>query len=394
MALASVSASAVDFHGYMRSGVGMSDNGGMQLLNKKVVGRLGNEDDTYGEIQLGQEVYNKAGKSFYVDSMVAMSSNQVRGWENTGGSTADFALAQFNVQGKGLFGGNETFWAGKRYYQRHDIHITDFYYWDVSGAGAGVENISAGPGQLSVAWLRNDPWMGQSDANTFDVRYAGIPLWEGAALELGYDFVKANPTDAQDTDAINDGHMITAELNASLMGGFNKTVVQYFIDGLAADAVGYGSGTGSDLQPSADKGDGLRLINWGVLPLGDKVELGHAIVYGTCSDCVSWGTQLDDSDTFSIVARPMYKWNDVMKTIFEGGYYKTNVTPAGGSETSTDGTKFTLAQAWSAGSGFWARPELRVFVSYLSQDGAFAADKSGTAQDDAWNFGVQAEAWW
>lgn len=394
MALASASASAVDFHGYMRSGVGMSDNGGMQTLSKNRVGRLGNEDDTYGEIQLGQEVYNKAGKSFYVDSMVAMSSNQKRGWENTGGSTADFALAQFNVQAKGLFGGNETFWAGKRYYQRHDVHITDFYYWDISGPGAGVENISAGPGQLSVAWLRNDPWAGQSDANTFDVRYAGIPLWEGASLEVGYDFVKANPTDEQDNDTIGDGHMLTAELNASVLGGFNKTVVQYFLDGVAEQASSYGTGSGSGLQVSGDDGDGFRVINWGVLPLGDKVELGHVIVYGSSSDFSAWGTMYDDRDTFSIVARPIYKWNDVMKTIFEAGYYKDHSTVKGASETSTDGSKFTLAQAWSAGSGFWARPELRVFVSYVSQDKSFRPDDSGVNQDDAINFGVQAEAWW
>ena len=54
-ALASQAAFAVDFHGYMRSGVGVSDNGDLQINAKNKVGRLGNEDDTYGEIQLGQK---------------------------------------------------------------------------------------------------------------------------------------------------------------------------------------------------------------------------------------------------------------------------------------------------------------------------------------------------
>lgn len=398
MALASASASAVDFHGYMRSGVGVSDNGGMQTMDKHKVGRLGNEDETYSEVQLGQEVYNKAGKSFYVDSMFSMQSSQARDWENTGGSTADFALRQFNVQAKNLFGGDETFWVGKRYYQRHDIHVTDFYYWDVSGAGAGIENIKVGPGQMAVAWLRNDPWAGQSDVNTLDLRYAGIPLWQDATLELGYDFAMANPTDAQDAADVNgdigDGHMITAELTAGMLGGFNKTVVQYFMYGLAHQATSYDGGSGSGLQVAGDDGDGFRLINWGVLPIGDKVEIGHSIVYGKSNDFSAWGTQYDDRDTFSIVARPIYKWNDVMKTVFEAGYYKEHSTAKGAAEVSTDGSKFTLAQAWSAGSGFWARPELRVFVSYLQQDDSFAANKNGVAQDDAWNFGVQAEAWW
>ena len=54
----------------------------------------------------------------------------------------------------------------------------------------------------------------------------------------------------------------------------------------------------------------------------------------------------------------------------------------------------SLAQAWSAGSSFWARPEIRVYASYLDSDGQFRPDANGVKQDDSWNFGVQAEAWW
>ncbi|MCV5959191.1 carbohydrate porin, partial [Escherichia coli] len=102
--------------------------------------------------------------------MIAMTSNGSNDWESTStncgmdGSNvkcvddAQFALRQFNVQAKGLlnFAPEATLWAGKRYYQRHDIHISDFYYWNISGAGAGVEGIEAGPGKVSFAWVRND----------------------------------------------------------------------------------------------------------------------------------------------------------------------------------------------------------------------------------------------
>ncbi|MCE1741461.1 carbohydrate porin, partial [Enterobacter hormaechei] len=114
--------------------------------------------DVYGEVQLGKEVYNNNGKTFYVDSMFAMTSNGSNDWEGTSDDDANFALRQFNVQAKGVldFAPEATLWAGKRYYQRHDIHISDFYYWDTSGAGAGIENMEVGSGKLSVAWLRND----------------------------------------------------------------------------------------------------------------------------------------------------------------------------------------------------------------------------------------------
>lgn len=410
-ALASQAAFAVDFHGYMRSGVGTSDNGSLQTYSKQKVGRLGNEAETYGEVQLGQEAYNKDGKSFYVDSMFAMvSGQQGRDWESTSGSDADFALRQFNVQAKGVLGfaPEATLWAGKRYYQRHDIHISDFYYWDVSGAGAGVENIQAGPGKLSFAWLRNDPWEDYDkfvggvgvdkrvDTDVLDLRYAGIPLWQDGSLELGYDYARGNLTDEQKAalgskDYEKNGHMLTAELTQSMLGGFNKTVVQYFADGYASQAVDYGSGSGSGLSQSAAKGDGWRFINWGVLPVGDKVEFGHQLVYGTASDI---DNDSADKDTFSVVVRPMYKWNDTMKTIAELGYHHDSYKPNNGTETSTIGKKYTLAQAWSAGSSFWARPEIRVYASYLDSDGQFRPDANGVKQDDSWNFGVQAEAWW
>jgi maltoporin len=410
-ALASQAAFAVDFHGYMRSGVGTSDNGSLQTYAKQKVGRLGNEAETYGEVQLGHEAYNKDGKSFYVDSMFAMvSGQQGRDWESTGGDDADFALRQFNVQAKGVLGfaPESTLWAGKRYYQRHDIHITDFYYWDVSGAGAGVENIQAGPGKLSFAWLRNDPWEEYDEfvgvvgvdervnTDVLDLRYAGIPLWKDGSLELGYNYARGNLTDEQksvlgDKEFERNGHMVTAELTQSMLGGFNKTVVQYFADGYAAQAVEYGSGSGSGLSQAAAKGDGWRFINWGVLPVGDKVEVGHQLVYGTASDIENNSA---DKETFSVVVRPMYKWNDTMKTIAELGYHHDSNKPHNGTESSDIGKKYTLAQAWSAGSGFWARPEIRVYASYLDADGQFRPDSNGVKQDDVWTFGVQAEAWW
>ena len=426
-ALASQAAFAVDFHGYFRSGVGVSKDGDMQtVIKKQKVGRLGHEDDTYGEVQLGQEVFNKDGKTFYVDSMVAMTSNGSNDWESTESrfqctgangvltkcdnkEDATFALRQFNVQAKGLlnFAPEATLWAGKRYYQRHDIHISDFYYWNISGAGAGIEGIQAGPGKVSFAWVRNDRsgtddgWTYNDDlnVNTLDLRYAGIPLWQDASLEVGVDYAIANPTDAQKNSSnaqyknAKDGVMLTAELTAGVLGGFNKSVVQYGTEGYSKAFAFWGDGSWYGAE-AKDGADGFRLINWGVLPVGDKVEFGHQLIYAQAKDFTEWGTQYDDKDTFSAVVRPMYKWNDVMKTIAEVGYFKDNQTTKGGVESSTDGTKYTLAQAWSAGSSWWARPEIRVFASYVQQDGQFRADCNGVQQDDAWNFGVQAEAWW
>ncbi|WP_418642616.1 maltoporin [Vibrio chaetopteri] len=406
----------VDFHGYMRAGVGVSEHGGQQAqLEKNKVGRLGNENDVYGEVGIGKEVYNDNGKSMYVDSMVAMTSNGSNDWESTEGDDAKFALRQFNVQAKGFIASapEATIWAGKRYYQRKDIHISDFYYLNISGAGAGVEGIEAGPGKLSLAWVRNDrndnadasvPGSGDTpdagnnggalNVNTLDVRYAGIPLWEGASLELIGNAALVNPTDAASQKAkdAKNGFMGTAELTVGLSGGFNKTVVQYGTEGYSKAFAFYGDGSwyGAEANSGAS---GYRLINWGVSEVGESFEFGHQLVYGVGEGM--WDGQ-DKFTTYSAVVRPMYKWNDNMRTIFEAGYSQDDNDGA-----KTTNSKFTIAQAWSAGSSFWARPELRVYASYLNSDAVDTDNRpnSGYVFDNGrsksqMQVGVQVEAWW
>ncbi|TNH85727.1 maltoporin [Aeromonas sobria] len=439
-ALASQAAFAVDFHGYMRSGVGVSGDGDMVKYNVNKVGRLGNENDTYGEVQLGQEVFNKDGKTFYVDSMFAMTSNGSNDWEGTGtvcnfdakqcNGDSDFALRQFNVQAKGLlsFAPEATLWAGKRYYQRHDIHISDFYYWNISGAGAGIEGIQAGPGKVSFAWVRNDrsakdvfgeytktgvtkksvldkdgkstgdyieePTYTKNEdlnVNTLDLRYAGIPLWTDASLELGANYALVNETNDQKAlkKDPKDGVMLTAELTQGVLGGFNKTVLQYGTEGYSKTMAFYGDGSWYGAE-AKDGADGYRLINWGVIPMGNSWEMGHQLVYGVGNDMSDTN---DKYETMSVVIRPMYKWDDFNKTIFEGGYFKDKEKSTDGTSVDDAGYKLTLAQAWSAGPSFWARPEIRVFASYLAND----EDKKvfeGNTSKDTYQVGVQAEAWW
>ncbi len=383
----SAGAMAVDFHGYMRAGVGVNADGGQQIsANKNKVGRLGNEDDVYSEIQLGKEVYNNDGKTFKVESMFAMTSNGSNDWE--GDDDATFALRQFNVQAKGVldFAPEANLWAGKRYYQRKDIHISDFYYLNISGAGAGIEGIEAGPGKLSLAWVRNDrsdtpdPGNngGSANVNTFDVRYAGIPLWENGSLEVVVNYAMVHDTDSapQATKDANDGVMFTAELSQGLDNGFNKTVFQYGTEGYAKTMAFYGDGSWYGAE-TKDGANGFRLINWGVIGLGESWELGHQLVYGVGNDM--WAD--DHSWTaMSAVVRPVYKWDENHKTILEAGFGSDD----NDGEDATH-TKFTVAQAWSAGSSFWARPEIRVYASHIDSD---------DFDDAEIQFGVQAEAWW
>ena len=118
---------------------------------KNKIGRLGNGSDTYGELELGSEVYKKNDVGFYLDSMVSMVSDGSNDNETTLDDDAQFGLRQLNLQIKGLVPGdpNAVIWGGKRY-QRHDLHIIDTKYWNISGSGAGIENYTLGPGPFHL----------------------------------------------------------------------------------------------------------------------------------------------------------------------------------------------------------------------------------------------------
>ena len=90
-----------------------------------------------------------------------------------------------------------------------------------------------------------------------------------------------------------------------------------------------------------------------------------------------------------------------MKTIFEAGYHDDTISYTGGhADDGYNGAKYTVAQAFSAGKGFWARPEIRVYASYFDVGGkawqgtAEQTPFNGGKDADTYNFGVQAEAWW
>ncbi|EEX64465.1 maltoporin LamB [Vibrio metoecus] len=379
--LAAGSAFAVDFNGYFRAGTGISGNGNADIAFQKAgVGRLGNENDNYYEFGFAEEL--KTGEQTWkVESMIAQGNNGANGWED-----GDFNVAQFNVQAKGLLASDQeaVMWAGKRYYQRKDIHITDFYFLNTSGTGGGIENLSIGNQKLSVALIQDGDHT-DSSGYIFDARLANIGLWENATLELAVAYNFATEKDSK-TELADDGVMGTAILHQGLSNGFNQTVFQYGTAGYGAQVANFwGAGTYYG-RGNADNNDanGFRLLNWGVINLGEAWEMGHQLAYLSGSDI---GTAKADIDQYSVVVRPMYKWNDTMRTVFEAGYNSGDNDKGEDFEYS----KFTVAQAWAMGNSFWARPELRVYGSYVTDH---EGTTFGSKGDSDFVMGIQVEAWW
>ena len=396
-------AADVDFHGYGRSGIGSTTGGGdqacFQAAGAPAKYRLGNECETYAELGLGSTLYEKDGKTFYFDSLVAYVNEQANDFEALDSESDDgntMALRQLNVQATGVIEAlpNATLWAGKRFYQRHDIHMNDYYYWDLSGPGGGIENIDLGFGKLSLAWLRNTsedtefPDGRQNLANnTLDIRLADIATNPGGSLEIGYDYGAATLTDAQDRAGIDPkkGYMVTLQhTQGDWFGGYNKFAVQYATDGIIG-----GSGR-ANTASTTPEGDMIRVLNHGQVNLTPDIDMLYAAIYED--------RDLDNGQGqtwLSAGVRPTYYWTDTQSTALELGYDR--VDPQDDGMETADLTKLTLAQQWSAGRGAFARPVLRAFVTYANWDGDVynaASESIDMGVNDGVTVGLQAEAWW
>ncbi|MGO1309220.1 MAG: maltoporin [Kluyvera intermedia] len=429
----SAQALAVDFHGYARSGIGWTGSGGeqqcFQATGAQSKYRLGNECETYAELKLGQEVWKEGDKSFYFDTNVAYSVSQQNDWESTSP-----AFREANVQGKNLIDWlpGSTIWAGKRFYQRHDVHMIDFYYWDISGPGAGIENVDLGFGKLSLAATRSQEAGGsyafssqniydktKDTANdVFDVRLAQLAINPDGMLELGADYGRANTTDDYSLAdvASKDGWMFTAEHTQSMLKGYNKFVVQYATDSMTTQGKGLSQGSFGSSSVNIggvnyannvvnNNGSLVRVLDHGAISLGDDWDLMYVGMYQNFDMDNDLGTEW-----YTVGIRPMYKWTPIMSTLLEVGYDNVKSQQTGDRNSQY---KITLAQQWQAGDSIWSRPAIRVFATYAKWDEnwGYAKNSNGDAtryavssnsstsntsrgDSDEFSFGAQMEIWW
>ena len=119
--------------------------------------RLGNECDFYGEFQLAQAM-KADGVDFNAVLMTNYYSPQTE-------SNANYGVEQAYVEMKGMdIAPQALFWMGKRR-DRDDVHIVDTFFTNMSGVGAGVENIDVGFGKFGFAGYKTDSAVAESTAS-------------------------------------------------------------------------------------------------------------------------------------------------------------------------------------------------------------------------------------
>ncbi|MCQ4280077.1 carbohydrate porin [Pseudomonas stutzeri] len=385
-------AQALDFNGYVRSGVGEStaseSQACFQLPGAASKFRLGNECEQYAELGLRQNLFTMDdGSVLSVEGMAALYNE----YDHTPKFTGDHGFARL-VQAYAEWSNiaalnNGSLWAGRRFYKRNDIHISDFYYWNQSATGAGIENVEIGGLQYSYAFSRKDSVFQENYTNRHDFNVGGFDTNPDGELQFGVSYI-ADP----DRGDSSSGWSVTAQHEQiGFLGGSNTFAVQY------GEGPGTGLGYTGDvtLDESAKSWRVVEFFDWQVTPrFGGQFQ----VVYQ--KDKRQGG---GDQDWISVGVRPVYALTEEFKLVAEVGHDQIDAE-AGTRKL----TKFTIAPTWSpAGPGFWARPEFRLYYTYaqwndaaqeaanlmaagsaLSETGAF-----GTAQHGS-SFGVQVEYWW
>jgi maltoporin len=385
-------AQALDFNGYVRSGVGEStaseSQACFQLPGAASKFRLGNECEQYAELGLRQDLFTMDdGSVLSVEGMAALYNE----YDHTPKFTGDHGFARL-VQAYAEWSNvaalnNGSLWAGRRFYKRNDIHISDFYYWNQSATGAGIENVETGGLQYSYAFSRKDSVFQENYTNRHDFNVGGFDTNPNGELQFGVSYI-ADP----DRGDSNSGWSVTAQHEqVGFLGGSNTFAVQY------GEGPGTGLGYTGDvtLDESAKSWRVVEFFDWQVTPrFGGQFQA----VYQK-------DTRQDggDQDWISVGVRPVYALTEEFKLVAEVGHDQIDAE-AGTRKL----TKFTIAPTWSpAGPEFWARPEFRLYYTYaqwndaaqeaanlmaagsaLSETGAFGSAQHGS------NFGVQVEYWW
>ena len=259
--------------------------------------------------------------------MLALQEKNANDFEGTNGDNFNIASRQNFFQAGGFFGESQMFsdakiWVGKRYYNRHDIHINDYYYWSNSGPGAGIEDIAFGNSvKFALAYHSRNTGSGSGNghdrndvtAKRVSARLYDIPVNPNGKLEgeLLYHF---GSTAAENGSEGKGSQLFLEHTQSNILGsGFNKFAL-IIGTGLGADwsyVPTYVGGT-----EAAENDNSWRIHDQFYFDLAGTNITGLATVsYGKVNK--EDGT---DQTWASAGIRPQYNFNDNFSIAAEAGY--------------------------------------------------------------------------
>jgi len=354
---------------------------------------LGNEAETYGEFIFVNNWINPERSSdkawMKTEVMIQANTTNSASFANFNTSTGNdqFRLREAFVQGGNIFESqpNAKFWAGERYYRRQHIEINDFYPLDMSGYGAGVEDLNLRFGKMAVAFLSGArPDIPTDNGNlakrNLDVRFYDLKgpagLW-GGWFDLATS--KGGRTASGTVIPTTDGYAFgLRHQQLEWHGGYHTFGIQY-----GTGAASNFSASIDDPTPYLRSSARLQVVEHLLFQPNDKFAIMPIFVYQRVKD---GNPRHGWSQWVSFGARPEVFFTKYLSLALEAGFDRTH-SPSG----QYDGwlRKFTIAPQIGAGRKFFSRPVLRAFVRREVAGRATSQQASGHEDDNCLHvFGV------
>jgi maltoporin len=367
-----------EFTGYSRGGpvIGYTDNvkGNLALGGELQKFRLGNEGDYGIEVNMARS-FDFQGTKVKIDYMPSK-------WNNGAFSTEQ---AYVEVSGLGI-SPEAKFWAGQRRLRIQDIHIIDNFLLNYGdNQGAGVVDIPAGGAKLGFGVFTGDKFDAQLPAgvkaNRLNAEVYDIASNPGGKLRLLMTAVHGSGLANSNTGS--GISLLHNQADFGIKGLTNSLFVQASrgharIDGEFESIDGVNPGR--RVQRIADS------IAWQSGPFG-----GQALVGLQKSKNEATGVSTRD---FSLGGRISYAFSQHFKMLVEAGTTSRKIDGLADQRLN----KVTIAPTLSVGEDFWARPELRLYLTKANwNDAAAMANASTFGQGGKTSrtlAGVQYEIWW
>lgn len=389
-------AHSLDFNGYLRTGIGVSEGGTSQARyiapSARAKYRLGNEPETNVELAL-KYAYSPKGENKRFELIVMRDGFASHGTE--------FKLDHWAQAYASLHDaiGSADIWYGRRYYDRKSIHIMNHYWLNPgqnSQTGGGIEDIQLPHGSLDLAWFKyrdkNAP--DTINSQTLDIRWRNITLNSRTRLTFW-----AQLAERKENVQIN-----IEKREGYAAGLWSDSINDRIKNTFSLSWQSGASITQGDFRPEPVREDQRWNLNTAY-----TYELNNALHYEINPDfAMQWSSLVrhehrgistnSDINWYSTGIRPVTFLSKHMSLALELGadYIDDQLNNRKGYLF-----KQTIALQLAPDKGFYKRPVLRLFVTNAEWSDEFKTLIANSPDDapygddtNGWSAGMQLEWWW
>lgn len=390
--------------GYLRLQTSFNDQKANNCFNAKNSGlkyRLGNECETWIEVGVFDDIRLDNGVKIH---------NQIRpifmGPNNK--EIKYLRLGELYSEVSGILNNSISFWAGRRFYERYDSHLDDYFFLNMSGNGLGFRNLSIADTKISYSYIfdRLDPTVDTVNDKIYfdshDLRFV-FPGNSGEwTLFLNEMNVKSKSLDA--TYSMNNHHGYAG-------GVLYKTPVTdklFRMKGENISGIFYGKGVAKGAgsvspfiqeqfmdsilqsQNKINNARTWRFINYNGFE-NDTWGMLSNFVYEKKDEFDFSGVK---QTWISAGVRPYWFFHKNGRLVYESGYDR--IDDQSNEQTYTL-LKNTIALEAALDKGIWKRPVIRVYYTYAKWSDNTIGNvglPTYSSQNHGDNAGIQVESWW